>query len=836
MSFWDILGIEPTEDKSAIKEAYASQLNLHHPEDDPEGFQALREAYETALKYDPDNQDIPSNDNIDIIQNSPIKQWISKVNIVYNDFFQRIDGNKWYDLLNEDICFQIDTSEEISYELLNFLMVNYYLPHKIWQILDEHFLWSDKAEQLYHIFHPDFINFVLDSIKKPTTFRYNLFKNGLNINYDKYIANYYNAVRHLNANNIYDARKSIDSAAKMYPCHPDLKILDGRYYLTTNNLSKAIKIFSKVIESHEDDFDAHLNRGIALLRLGKLHESYKDYSKAVKILPNSTSAAYGLAYCCFCMGKFGQSRELFHDLLEKYPYNSDIKAMFISSNDYLIDEYKNKPDCHYKLAQCYFYAEEFEKCHELLKDIMKDPKADSKIYLLLGNTLKILNSFKKAEMYINESIKLNPENWEAYYSKALLFEKMNKYKEALNLYNRAEIINNTSPVLYDNKGNLLCKLEKFEDAVESYGKSIELNSNIPHVYIHRISALVELGLYDQALDNCDIGLKAFPYYPDLYIKKSKILFDLKKYEDTINTCDSALKINIEHSKIYYYKGMSSLMLDNTDAAIKMYCKAIEMDPGNAKYCYHLACLYYDENNYELAFEYYGKALDIEPEYIECYDDRGVLYKKLGDLERAKQDFEKILEIDPKYISAYNNLGTIYGMLKDFRTSIDYYNKSLELDPDNPEVYTSRGFSYKCMKKYQNTLSDYKHAIELDPEYLLGYNNLGILYFDNLNDYDKSLEYFQMCIKISRDYHEAYNNIGLLYNKLKEYDKGISYITKALEIDPDNELYNLNIAILYQNNHDYLKAIEHYEKVMEISPDNQTVERALKKLKKKSGKK
>ncbi len=90
----------------------------------------------------------------------------------------------------------------------------------------------------------------------------------------------------------------------------------------------------------------------------------------------------------------------------------------------------------------------------------------------------------------------------------------------------------------------------------------------------------------------------------------------------------------------------------------------------------------------------------------------------------------------------------------------------------------------------------------------------------------------MCIKISRDYHEAYNNIGLLYNKLKEYDKGISYITKALEIDPDNELYNLNIAILYQNNHDYLKAIEHYEKVMEISPDNQTVERALKKLKKK----
>ena len=48
---WTILGLEPTKDVSAIKRAYAEKARACHPEEDPEGFLRLRQAYQAALAY-----------------------------------------------------------------------------------------------------------------------------------------------------------------------------------------------------------------------------------------------------------------------------------------------------------------------------------------------------------------------------------------------------------------------------------------------------------------------------------------------------------------------------------------------------------------------------------------------------------------------------------------------------------------------------------------------------------------------------------------------------------------------------------------------------------------
>ena len=51
MNIWKILGIEPTTDKKAIRKAYAAKTKVIHPEDAPEEFKRLHEAYQAALGF-----------------------------------------------------------------------------------------------------------------------------------------------------------------------------------------------------------------------------------------------------------------------------------------------------------------------------------------------------------------------------------------------------------------------------------------------------------------------------------------------------------------------------------------------------------------------------------------------------------------------------------------------------------------------------------------------------------------------------------------------------------------------------------------------------------------
>lgn len=51
MNAWQVLGLSPCGDPAAVKRAYAEKAKTCHPEDHPDQFRVLHEAYREALRY-----------------------------------------------------------------------------------------------------------------------------------------------------------------------------------------------------------------------------------------------------------------------------------------------------------------------------------------------------------------------------------------------------------------------------------------------------------------------------------------------------------------------------------------------------------------------------------------------------------------------------------------------------------------------------------------------------------------------------------------------------------------------------------------------------------------
>ena len=151
--FWKILKIEPTTDRNAIRAAYRQLLADTNPEDKPEEFKQLREAYEQALAYAAEHGEDR--------EMTPVEKWQDELAALYDDFQRRISVSQWQKLLNERVCQSIDTRMECEDALLRFLMGSYLLPHEVWVYLDSQFSWKQRVDELYERYPRDFIDYAV---------------------------------------------------------------------------------------------------------------------------------------------------------------------------------------------------------------------------------------------------------------------------------------------------------------------------------------------------------------------------------------------------------------------------------------------------------------------------------------------------------------------------------------------------------------------------------------------------------------------------------------------------------------------------------------------------
>lgn len=164
MSCWIRLGIEPTQDLDAIRLAYRGRLPSHHPETDPEGFQALRAAYEEALRLARDQA--PREAEPVAGEDAPHPA-LKQFHTLLEEPSLRFDPQAWQRYIAELDELPLDELDDLGWQLLHTLRDCGPLSHHCASLLARRLGW---AQQLLRLDDRHEVEAFLDRLEEPDPF------------------------------------------------------------------------------------------------------------------------------------------------------------------------------------------------------------------------------------------------------------------------------------------------------------------------------------------------------------------------------------------------------------------------------------------------------------------------------------------------------------------------------------------------------------------------------------------------------------------------------------------------------------------------------------------
>ncbi|WP_061313584.1 tetratricopeptide repeat protein [Clostridium botulinum] len=819
MDIWLMLGIKETKDKTLIKEAYMEKLNVYNPEDNAEGFQKLRAAYEKALKIaDEDNKDK---------DDSPIGVWIDNVERLYNKFSLRINEVNWKEILEDELCFQLDSAEEVSDRLLTFLLDKYYIPSSIFKLFDETFSWMEKEEELKEKYHENFIDFIMYKIKSNDDIRYELFNPIDDKNYDEFIFLFYELKSVLRDDKLDEAKNLLDRVEDLSIEHPDMTILKIKYYIYTKEFEKARSLGDELIEKYEDQYSYFILAQIEF-HLGDEHieKAMTYYEKVLEEDKEHIGAIKGLADCCFELGKYEDAKKDYMKVLDIYPYNEYITNCVRNTNIKLIEKYKEELDnakdneIKFKLAWLQFQVYAYEDTRETAESIEPEEDEKCQYYDLLGRTYSELKRYEESLGFFRKWHEINDNEDNTAYIYVQIgkqLENLNKLDEALEWYNKSLELRDNYGEANFRKCRILNKLNRYEESVDTCNIGLKLNNSNAHVYLCKGEALYKLGDFREALDSLDNCIRIYPYFIDSYKIQIEIYFKVGQYENVLSLVKETEYYNITNIEIQIYKVRALRKLEKYDEAFNIANKLLKDEDEKEDIYYELSLLSSHKEDYDKAIFYVNECIKINQENLSNYYLRMSIYRDLKRYDEALEDANTIINKDDTQDVAYERKAILYNEMELYDKCINCYKKAIQIDPNYDEYYNSLGQVYEKIEDFEEAFNCYKKAIKINPKQAYSYGNIGILYGIWHRDYEKKIEYIEKQMEFNNDYEYFYNTIGATYAyDLNDYENAIKYFTKTTEIDDQNDYAFVNLGYCYAALENYKKAIKCYLKGLEIT--------------------
>ncbi len=737
---FDVLAIAATKDESLIKQAYRMKLMVTNPEDNPEGFKRLRQAYETACKYAAQTEEETKPEEED---NTPSGQWISKADGIYNSISRRRDLKEWQQLFEDDIVQSLEGEEECRRKLLAYLMSHFYFPAEIWRFFDEKLRIQEDNVRLKEIFPADFINFVIRKCSGESDIDFELFEGADDAPYDRYIQCYMRSWQALDENNTELAMQLIDESEKLGIFHPVMEVVRAEAYVKQGNVTQAVQELGEVYKKYPDDLTVAYNYANICW-----NNNLKDKAAEVYIRIKEKSDKHYMANLCLAEWYFErkdyENAKSCAEEVMAIGSSDDFAELVGKINTELEKEYNRKYteegdiEAATELAWCYLQdgsAFAGIKLAESINDLIQPDKYTSHLGLLTKLYLeeamyeeavqkalewrkRLFDEFgskdedeqKKDRSRICQTYAIRAKSFHlmGYADKNFLNDALKEIDELFALPEEfAMEPNREIPILFE-------KVQVYIDMGEPE-KAVELSAELVNDRQIYGSYLLMMDAYSKMWDAGGViaaGRQCINYFPkhsSAYEEIARVYHDLKRSDDLKEILKLAKDNGIESVLLDAYEDRMKQNFENT-FILSQQVRKFDSEYMEKVSVLHKMSAYYEGYPVitQMLYDHPGVYMLIQ---------RGLFSLNAKDYEKALKDFEKALEIEPSNQFALNNIGCIYKYMEEHEKAIVYFKRAIRYMDEEPNAvpYINLAHTYERMGAYDFAAETREAVIKRFPD-------------------------------------------------------------------------------------------------------------------------
>ena len=314
-------------------------------------------------------------------------------------------------------------------------------------------------------------------------------------------------------------------------------------------------------------------------------------------------------------------------------------------------------DAYFELGLIEFNAESFQEALPFFDLAIVNLSRNSFPHTLKARTLMGLQEFSLAQESFNRALNINPNDLEAHFFLADLYETMGERMNGLPHLEHILKINPAHILALQMLSADYFELNRFSDALHLLKKLLALDTKNSECRVRIAGCLFELGKYEMAAAAFDSIEKLNPKDIVAICLKGMCHVFLKAYSDAMTAFKRASALDPNNFMPFQYMGIMFMQMTRYAEAVKAFSKAIALSPDQPELYSSLGTSLAETQNFSEAIKAHEKACSLSSDMNYLFMLANTL-RKSGDIQGAKAAYQVCIQENSQFKEALTALNTL----------------------------------------------------------------------------------------------------------------------------------------------------------------------------------